>query len=100
MPEHGSGCHTHAHRPSSVTVTQSPTNAFEASIAWADDDNNSGCTTHFDYVLYYLGPVGLGPQSTVIAITRTFSTLPVTADLSATGNGVYRAFARVVRVDG
>ena len=101
VPEHGSGCHVyHAHRPSSVTVTQSPTDDFEASIAWADDDNNTGCTTHFDYVLYYLGPVGLGPNSTVIAITRTFSTLPVDADLSATGNGVYRAFARVVRVDG
>ena len=100
VPEHGSGCHTRAHRPSSVTVTQSPTNAFEASIAWTDADNNSGCTTHFDYVLYYLGPVGRGPNSTVIAITRTVSTLPVDVDLSATGNGVYRAFARVVRFEG
>ena len=104
MPEHGSGCHTHAHRPSSVTVTQSPTNDFEASIAWADDDNNAGCTTHFDYVLYYLGPLGLGRPNgivTVISMTRTFSTLPVDdVDLSATGNGVYRAFVRVVRVVG
>ena len=76
VPEHGSGCHTHAHRPSSVTVTQSPTNAFEASIAWADDDNNSGCTTHFDYILYYLGPLGLEiwPES---GVSRTATILGV-----------------------